>query len=48
MERVIRVCEITGRKTVIAEGLTSEQAIALIRATAPTDEYARYIRITMA
>jgi hypothetical protein len=31
MEKVIRICEITGRMTVIATNLTTEQAKALIR-----------------
>ena len=45
MEKVIRICEVTGKVTTIAEGLTSEQAVALIRQLAPADEYASYRRI---
>ena len=38
MEKVIRICEITGRMTVVATNLTTEQAKALVREKAKADE----------
>ena len=31
MEKVIRVCEMTGKVTVVAEGLTTEKAMEMVR-----------------
>jgi hypothetical protein len=45
MEKVIRVCEITGKVTTIATGLTAEQAKALIKEKARNDEFGQYLRI---
>lgn len=45
MEKVIRVCEITGRVTVVAECVNTERAKELIKELAPKDEFGRYIRI---
>jgi hypothetical protein len=45
MEKVIRICEITGRKTTIAEGLTEAEAIAKVRELAKNDEFGCYYRI---
>ena len=45
MEKVIRVCEITGRVTVVAECVDTERAKELIKELAPKDEFGRYIRV---
>jgi hypothetical protein len=45
MEKVIRICEITGRMTVVATNLTTEQAMALVREKAKTDEFGDYRRV---
>lgn len=47
MERVIRVCEVTGRVTVVAEGLNTEEAIAMIRELNREDELAMYRRVVV-
>lgn len=44
-ERVIRVCEMTGRVTVVADNLTTEEAMAMVREKAKGDEFGRYMRI---
>lgn len=45
MEKVIRVCEMTGRVTTVADNLTTADAMALVKKLAPTDDFAQYIRI---
>ena len=45
MEKVIRICEITGRVTVIATNLTTEQAKALIKEKAKEDAFGEYRRV---
>ena len=45
MEKVIRICEITGRMTVVATNLTTEQAIAMVRELAKEDEFGEYRRV---
>jgi hypothetical protein len=45
MEKVIRICEITGRMTVVATNLTTEEAKALIRERAKADEFGEYRRV---
>lgn len=45
MEKVIRICEITGRVTVVATNLTTEQAMALVREKATADEFGEYRRV---
>ena len=45
MEKVIRVCEITGRVTVVAECVTTERAMEIVKELAPKDEFGRYIRV---
>jgi hypothetical protein len=45
MEKVIRVCEMTGKMTIIAECVTTERAKEIIKELAPKDEFGRYIRI---
>lgn len=45
MEKVIRICEITGRVTTIAINLTTEEAKALIRERAKADEFGEYRRV---
>ena len=46
MEKVIRICEITGKMTVIANNLTTEQAKALIREKSKEDFFGEYRRVT--
>jgi hypothetical protein len=45
MEKVIRVCEMTGRVTTVADNLTTADAMALVKKLAPTDDFAQYVRI---
>ena len=45
MERVIRICEMTGRVTVVAEGLNTEEAMAMVRKLSREDEFAMYRRV---
>ena len=45
MEKVIRICELTGRMTVIAENLTTEQAKELVRIRSKEDEFGEYRRV---
>lgn len=45
MEKVIRICEITGRKTVVADNLTTDEAIALVKEQAKCDEFGCYYRL---
>ena len=45
MEKVIRICEITGKVTTIADNLTTEQAQALIRKEAKNDPFGDYRRV---
>jgi hypothetical protein len=45
MEKVIRICEVTGRMTVVATNLTTEQAMALVREKAKADEFGEYRRV---
>ena len=45
MEKVIRICELTGRMTVVATNLTTEQAKDLIRERAKADELGSYRRV---
>ena len=44
-EKVIRVCEITGRVTTIADNLTTDEAMAIVKEYTKTDEWGRYMRI---
>ena len=45
MEKVIRICEITGRMTVVANNLTTEEAIALVKEQAKADKFGEYRRV---
>jgi hypothetical protein len=45
MEKVIRICELTGRMTVVATNLTTEEAKALVREKAKADEFGDYRRV---
>lgn len=45
MEKVIRICEITGAKTTIATNLTTEEAMELVKRLAKEDEFATYMRV---
>lgn len=44
MEKVIRICEITGRMTTIATNLTTDEAKALVRKLHAEDPYGEYRR----
>jgi hypothetical protein len=45
MQKVIRVCAITGRKTVVANNLTENDAINLVIKLAKEDNLATFYRI---
>ena len=45
MEKVIKICEITGRMTVVATNLTTEEAMALVKERAKADEFGEYRRV---
>jgi hypothetical protein len=45
MEKVIRICEITGRVTTIAENVDTETAIQIVRENAASDPFATYRRV---
>ena len=45
MEKVIRICEITGKVTTIAINLTTEEAINLVRELAKGDQFGQYRRV---
>jgi hypothetical protein len=45
MEKVIRICEITGKVTTIADNLTTAQAQALIIKEAKADPFGDYRRV---
>jgi hypothetical protein len=45
MEKVIRICEITGKVTTIVENVDAETAMQIVRENAATDPFARYMRV---
>ena len=45
MEKVIRICEITGRVSTIATNLTTEEAIDLVCELAKEGDFATYRRV---
>ena len=45
MERVIRICEITGKKTVIADNVDTATAMQIVRENAANDPFATYMRV---
>lgn len=45
MEKVIRICEITGKVTTIVENVNTETAMQVIRENATNDPFARYMRV---
>ena len=45
MEKVIRICELTGKKMVIAENLITEQAIEIVKMKSKEDEFGCYRRV---
>ena len=45
MEKVIRICEITGKVTTIATNLTTNEAIDLVRELAREDLFGQYRRV---
>jgi hypothetical protein len=45
MEKVIRICELTGHVLTVATNLTTEEAIALIKERAPKDPFGDYRRV---
>jgi hypothetical protein len=45
MEKVIRICEITGKVTTIADNVDTATAIRIVRENAATDPFAMYRRV---
>lgn len=45
MFKIVRVCEITGKVSVVAENLNLENAMAKVRELAFNDNYANYFRV---
>ena len=45
MERVIRICEMTGRVSVVAENLTHEEAMTMVVELSKNDDFAMYRRV---
>ena len=45
MEKVIRICEITGKVTTIAENVDTATAIEIVKENAANDPFARYMRV---
>ena len=45
MEKVIRVCEVTGRVSVIADNLTHDEAVAMVVELSKSDNFAMYSRV---
>jgi hypothetical protein len=45
MEKVIRVCEITGKVTEIAVNLDTATAMAMVAQLSTDDEFATYMRV---
>lgn len=45
MEKVIRICEITGRMTVVADNLTTQEAIDLVAKKSREDAFGSYRRV---
>ena len=48
MEKVIRICEITGKKTVVAEQVDTETAKEIVKKLSREDEFGCYYRVVMA
>ena len=47
MERVIRICEITGRMTIEADNVTTEEAIAIVKERSEVDVFGEYRRVKL-
>ena len=45
MERVVRICEITGRMTVVAEKVYTETAKQIVKELSKQDEFGCYLRV---
>ena len=45
MEKVVRICEITGKVTTVATNLTTAEAMALVAKLAKEDTFATYRRV---
>ena len=45
MERVIRVCEMTGRVSVVADNLTHDEAVAMVVELSKKGDFAMYSRV---
>ena len=45
MEKVIRICEITGKKTVVAEKVDTETAKQIVKELSKQDEFGCYLRV---
>ena len=47
MERIIRICEITGRMTIEADNLIHDEATAFIIERSKVDEFGEYRRVKL-
>ena len=45
MESVIRVCEMTGRVSVVADNLTHDEAVAMVVELSKQGDFAMYRRV---
>lgn len=45
MEKVIRICEMTGRVTTVAENLDTESAKKMVRDLSKDDVFGQYLRV---
>ena len=45
MEKIIRICELTGRVSVVAEGLSTAEAMEMVKRLSGEDEFAMYRRV---
>ena len=48
MEKVIRICEITGKKTVVVEQVDTETAKEIVKKLSREDEFGCYCRVAIA
>lgn len=45
MEKIVRICEVTGKITIVADNLTTEQAIDMVKKLSKEDEFSCYRRV---
>lgn len=45
MEKIIRICEITGRVSIVAENLNTETAMEMVKELSKKDHFAEYRRV---